>query len=88
MTGLFWGEKTRLKTYSAVTKSGKSVVKLEIETTDPYELAHLIRNLDEIEVEQLAAAKAAKPQVAKSKKAHLALPAPMLQIPHFRGEDD
>lgn len=56
MTGIYWGEKTRLKTYSAVTRdTGKSVIKIELVIEDAYELASLIRQLDETKVDQAPA---------------------------------
>ncbi|MDQ1196513.1 hypothetical protein [Agrobacterium sp. SORGH_AS 787] len=46
-----------LRSHSAATKSGKSIIKIELETVDHYELADILRQLDKIDVEQKAASK-------------------------------
>ena len=81
----FYG--TRVKTYSASTKGGKSVVKIELETSDHYELADILRQLDAIDAEQKEARKPRKsPVAAKNASPQLALPAPLKQI-EFHGGD-
>lgn len=75
-------EHSRLKSYSASTKGSKSVVRIEIEVDEPGALGYLLLELGEIEREQKAAEKPAKPK----KQARLALPAPVAQLPYF-GED-
>ncbi|MEH3092002.1 MAG: hypothetical protein PGN20_15450 [Agrobacterium cavarae] len=80
MTSIYFGS-ARVKAYSATTKSGKSVIRVELETSDHYELASLLRQLDEIDAEQKAAKKK-KPEPAK-KTEPLALPAPPLALPYF-----
>ena len=71
----------RVRTYSATTKAGKSVVKIELETSDHYELAALMRQLDKIDEEQKAAKKKKSETAKKSKP--LALPAPLLALPYL-----
>lgn len=85
MTSIYFGG-ARVKSSSATTKGGKSVIKIELETADHYELASLLRQLDEIDAEQKVAANP-KP---KSKKAAplLALPAPLKQLTFRDGADE
>jgi len=80
MTSIYFGG-ARVKAYSATTKAGKSLIRVELETSDHYELASLLRQLDEIDAEQKAAKKK-KPEPA-SKPKPLALPAPLLAIPYL-----
>lgn len=82
MTAIFF-DTARLKAFSALSKAGKSTIKLEIETTDHFELAYILRQLDQIEAEQK---QATKPKKAEAQKAAplLALPAPAKQLT-YRG---
>lgn len=78
---------TRLKGYSALTKAGKTVVKLEIELTDYYELGFTMRQLDQATENQFQYDLAAKRAAQEAKKASqkaipLALPAPQRALPH------
>lgn len=83
MTSVYYSD-AHLKAYSAITKNGKSVVKIELETADPYVVASILRQLDEIDTEQKAGKKK-KPEPEK-KAAQLALPAPALALPYFPEE--
>lgn len=60
-------EKLRLKSFSSTSRSGKSTIKIELETNDPFELGYALQNLSEVEKGQKA--KQAKPR-------RLALPPP------------
>lgn len=60
---------SRVKSYSSSSRSGKHVLKVELEYDDAYDLAYDMKQLDE----RLAEQKAAK---APRRKPLLALPAP------------
>ncbi|MCT7667637.1 hypothetical protein [Shinella kummerowiae] len=87
MTGLYFGETVRLKSHSATTKAGKSTLKIELETTDHFDLASILRQLDSIDQAQRDAAKPRKKLApAEEKPKQLALPAPVRQIRDMREE--
>lgn len=88
MTYLYLNDHMRLKSYSASTKGSKSLVRIDIEVNDPGRLGFLLEDLGNIEREQAAKAKAEKEAARKPPKKQLALPAPLLQIPHFPEGDD
>ncbi len=88
MTYLYLNDHMRLKTYSASVKGAKSLVRIDIEVSEPGALGWLLKDLADIEREQSAKAKAAKDAARKAPKSQLALPAPLLQIPHFPEGDD
>lgn len=91
MSSIYWNpDTTRLKKYSSSTTSGprgKTVIRIEIETSDAYDLAHLLQRLAEIEQDQRK--KREKPK-APAKKGNdlLALPAPQLKLTHSRNPFD
>ena len=58
--GVIWHDSGRLKSYSASTKGKVSVVKVEIEVTDAFDLGSLLSGLDRT-MEEQKAAKAKKP---------------------------
>ena len=77
MAGIYFDD-AKLKTYSAaLSKGGKSIIKIEIETTDRFELAYILRQCDQIDAEQKAPK---KPEPATRKATMLALPAPALAL--------
>lgn len=83
-------EGTRLKRYSALTKAGKTVVNLEIELTDYYELGFMMRQLDQATENQrqyeLAAKRAAQEaKNGREKVKPIALPPPQIALPHPEG---
>lgn len=81
MTGIYFDGAVRLKSYSAVTKGAKATIKIELEASDRYDLASVLRQLDEIDREQREAAKPApKTTRPAARKAQLALPAPLLKL--------
>lgn len=84
MTSIFFDE-ARLKTYSAISRGGKSTIKIEVETTDHFELGSILRQLDKITADQKPKPKP-KAAVKETEKPLLALPAPALQLPYF-GDD-
>ncbi len=89
MTHLYLNDHMRLKTYSASVKGARSLVRIDIEVSEPGALGWLLKDLADIEREQAAKAKAEKEAARKaSKTSQLALPAPLLQIPHFPEGDD
>ncbi|WP_439604415.1 hypothetical protein [Shinella sp.] len=88
MTGIYFDGAVRLKTYSAVTKGAKATIKIELEATDRYDLASILRQLDEIDRDQressMPAPKTSRPP---GRKAQLALPAPRLALEDHRERD-
>lgn len=60
MSQIYLSENTKLKTYGSSTKGEVSIIKVESETRDPYELASFLRCLNELAAEQKAAAKPKK----------------------------
>ncbi|MBD8554897.1 hypothetical protein IFT84_10215 [Rhizobium sp. CFBP 8762] len=85
MSTIFLDEHCTVKSYSASSKNGKSMVRIEIEVRDHYSLGCLLRELDRTREEQQAdKASARKP---KAKSAQLALPPPPLRLNHFGDAD-
>ena len=85
MSGIYWSEgSARVKDYSALTRNGKTVVTIKLEVTDPYDLSHILRNLDETQ----RAATPPPPAKTRAKKPNLRLAAPLLQIAHHRGDGE
>jgi len=76
----------RLKSFSATNRGGKSTIRIELETADPYELGYALSNLSEVQKAQ----RAPKPPPASKVKAprRLALPAPCLALPAPDGEGE
>jgi len=88
MSGIYFGGGVRLKSHSALTKGGKSTIKIELETADHYEAASILRQLDEVGQEQRKAAKPAKPEAQPRRaKEQLRLAAPLLQLEDQRERD-
>lgn len=88
MSGVYFGQGVRLKSHSALTKGGKSAIKIELETADHYEAASILRQLDEIGQEQKRPTKPAKPEAQpRRSKEQLRLPAPLLQLEDHREHD-
>ncbi|MCY1704426.1 hypothetical protein [Pannonibacter sp. SL95] len=52
MPMIYVGEKSRLKSHSAVVKGSKSIVRVEIECLDALDLYSLLRELDDMAVRQ------------------------------------
>ena len=74
-------DRLRLKSYTATTRGAKSVIRIELETEDTFELAHALRCLGETQAKQKAAAAAKRKAAAAPKRKSLALPAPRLALP-------
>jgi hypothetical protein len=55
MNSIFLADSCRLKSYSASTKGGNSIVKIEIEITDHYEFGWMLQDLEKIDAAQKAA---------------------------------
>ncbi len=58
MTSLYFGQHARLKSYGATTKGEKTIVKIEVESSDNYEVAGLLNDLRAMQAVQKPAAKA------------------------------
>lgn len=60
MSGIYWDkEDVHLKTYSANSRSsGETVFRIELATSDPYEVSRILRQLAEITTEQKPSAAA------------------------------
>ncbi|WPJ67992.1 hypothetical protein STOPSMEL_16 [Sinorhizobium phage StopSmel] len=86
MSAIFLTDKCHLKSYSAATKGAKSIVKIEIETSDHYDLGYLLRELAEIDAEQKAKEKAQRKPTARKAARPLALPSPLLRLPYYDEE--
>lgn len=86
MSGLYWDERsTRLKTYSATTKSsGETVFKIEVSTSDPHEVSYILRQLAETTAKQKADAARQKPRGRACQPD--ALESPVLQLT-YRSDD-
>lgn len=82
MTSIYFSKAT-LKSFSALSKGGKSTIKIEFETTDHYELASILRQCDEVEAEQQSAKKPRKSAAKKADAPVLALPKPPLALSYF-----
>jgi hypothetical protein len=52
---IYFGKTARLKSYSAAVKGAKSIIKIEIEVSDSYELASILNDLGETTRAQKAA---------------------------------
>lgn len=63
-------EKLRLKSVSSSLRGNKSVIKIELETSDPFEFGHALQSLAKVQAGQRA--RPSKPKPSKP----LALPAP------------
>lgn len=73
MSFMIWGSpeaKLRLKSFGHTSRGGKSTIKIEVETDDPFELGYAIQSLAEVQKGQRAKP---KPQ---PKAKPLALPKP------------
>lgn len=91
MSGIYWSDgHAKLRKYSASTtsgKTGKSVIRCEIEIIDGYELGSILNQLVEIEAKQQAVAQPARSPARKQRRGEQAeLPAPPLMI-GYRGDD-
>ena len=88
MTSIYFDGAVRLKSHSSVTRGGKSTIKIELETTDHFDQASIMRQLDQIgaaQREQDKPKKTVQPPAAKAKQ--LALPAPLRRIEDLREGD-
>ena len=88
MSGIYFDESVRLKSYSALSKGGKSTIKVELETADHFDLASILRQLDAIDQAQREASKPKKkaPQPSGRQK-QLQIAAPLLQLQDHRERD-
>ena len=58
-------DKSRLRSYGATTRGKVSVVKIEVEVSDPHALAYLLEDLGEFNREQQASLKRAPSKQAR-----------------------
>ena len=88
MIGIYFDQTVRLKSYSAISKAGKSAIRIELETGDHFDLASILSQLDEIDRAQREAAKPAKKTAqARSRKEQLQIAGPLLQLEDHRERD-
>lgn len=93
MSGIYFDHDVRLKKYAATTTSGAkkvtSVVRIELVTADPYALASVLRQLEEIETEQRVADAVARhpPRPRRRGPSKITAPAPLLMLP-YRGDEN
>lgn len=52
MTSIYFSGSVRLKTSSSSSRGGKTTIKIELETTDHYDAASVLQQLDEIDQAQ------------------------------------
>ncbi|MGD9476122.1 hypothetical protein [Shinella sp. G-2] len=57
MNGIYFGEGVCLRAYSSASKGTNATIKIELETTDRYDLADILRQLDAIALKQKKATK-------------------------------
>lgn len=62
-----YASKLRIKSFSSSSRGGKSTIKIEVETEDPFELGYALQKLSEVQKGQRTKPPARKP---------LALPKP------------
>lgn len=75
-------EALRLKSFSGASRSGKMVIRIEVETADAWTFAYNLERLAEVQTGQRTKP---KPAPKPPKKAALALPAPQLALPRPEG---
>ncbi len=51
MSSLYLGNTGKIKSYGAVTKGKSSVVKIEVDIADPYDLAGVLKDLEAMQAE-------------------------------------
>jgi hypothetical protein len=56
-----WIEDSKVKSFSAVSKGTKSVVRIELEVEDPRRLGYILADLAELQAAQKVASKPKKP---------------------------
>jgi len=69
----------RLKSFSAATKGKKTVLRIELETDSPWDLASALEGLGEVQAGQRQIA--SKPSPSRGAAKPLALPSPQLALP-------
>ncbi|WP_353429470.1 hypothetical protein [Paracoccus denitrificans] len=74
----------RLKSFSSSSRGTRMTIRIEVETSDPFEFGYALRNLAEVQKGQRAKPKKTKP-TPKPKVKPLALPAPQLALPKPEG---
>lgn len=86
--GIHWRSGVRLKTYSTAMKAGGTLVKIELEVTDPFQLTMIMRDLEEARADQAAKAKAVQTKPRSRQTAQRAVSArPAVPLLAFRGDD-
>lgn len=87
--GITWrGNDARLKTYSTAMKAGSTLVKIELEVTDPFRLSVIMQSLEEARADQAAKAKAVQTKAGSRQTARRAVSArPAVPLLTFRGDD-
>lgn len=84
MTGIYWSEgEARIKKYGATTSGTKTVIRVEIETTDHFAAGSILSSIGRAHAEQTAPT---KPVRRSTKRTSIA--APLLQLTHRSGEED
>lgn len=88
MATLYLDEHSTIRKFTSAGTGTRTIVKVEIEVTDPYSLGSLLRELGD-EQQKRAAARKAADDAARTEKTHarkLAKPAKMLALPYFGGD--
>ena len=79
-------ETLRVKSFSSSTKGTKGVIRIELETSDLFELGFTLRTLDEVQKGQRRKPEP-KPKPKAEKPTLLALPAPLRALPSTDREE-
>ncbi|MBN9334694.1 hypothetical protein [Devosia sp.] len=84
MTGIYWSEgETNIKKYGATTSGSKTVIRVEIETSDHFAAGSILSSIERAHAAQTPPT---RPPVRPTKRTKLA--APLLQLTHRSGEED
>lgn len=87
--GISWrGDQVRLKTYSTAMKAGSTLVKIELEVTDPFRLSMIVQSLEEARAEQSKKATSAQTKTKPRQTAQRAVPVrPAVPLLTYRGDE-
>lgn len=84
MTGIYWSEgEAIIKKYGATTSGSKTVIRVEIETSDHFSAGSILDSIKRAHAEQASPERASARRTTRTKIA-----APLLQVTHRPGEED
>lgn len=87
--GISWrGGQARLKTYSTAMKAGSTLVKIELEVTDPFQLSMIMQSLEEARAAQARQATSGQTKAKPRQTAQRAVPVrPAVPLLTYRGDE-